>query len=429
MLTPFVYQIPDRFNDDFKTTYMKWNLRSIKVVSGFVFLLAATLKLLDLLLLHELIAANGYWYLSAYNWMHLIGGAFFYLLARMSLGGDTWSNATKKGFCLSFISFLLFSGLLISHSIAAYNTVLLLTIIAVSLFFIVEIWEISMVALLLWLAFSSLAFYKHTTIGERVLDVFAGLTFSLILIACSRYSYYFKGIHFTELKQLEERKIAAEELNTKKGEVLGHVAHDLITPLNNIKAISGLMLYDDIDNADAKLISEAAQQARAIIDDLIEVVKEDNGLLVKSEVELHQFLANICQKWRFNTIRHINLYAKEQPCLIFLNSSKMERVFDNLIGNAVKFSPEDRKIEVRVDTSGSKALVAIIDYGIGIPLGLQNGLFEKFSGAGRLGLRGEKSIGLGLHISRKIVEQHGGQLLVSSEENVKTIFTVSLPYT
>ncbi|MNR44512.1 Sensor protein kinase WalK [compost metagenome] len=69
----------------------------------------------------------------------------------------------------------------------------------------------------------------------------------------------------------------------------------------------------------------------------------------------------------------------------------------------------------------------IKDYGIGIPLDMQNYLFDQFSKAGRLGLMGEKSTGLGLHISYKVIEQHQGKLFVDSKENEGTTFTIQLP--
>lgn len=72
-------------------------------------------------------------------------------------------------------------------------------------------------------------------------------------------------------------------------------------------------------------------------------------------------------------------------------------------------------------------MIRVKDYGIGIPDHLKNLLFDQFSKAGRQGLKGEKSIGLGLYISKDIVEQHGGTLSLESEENKGSTFTISMP--
>ena len=105
----------------------------------------------------------------------------------------------------------------------------------------------------------------------------------------------------------------------------------------------------------------------------------------------------------------------------------MERVLDNLIQNADKFSVKEKPIDVRLDETNRHSIsISVKDYGIGIPDNLKRHIFEQFTPAGRKGLRGEKSIGIGLHISKKIIEQHQGSLSIKSEENVGTTFTVHL---
>ena len=93
----------------------------------------------------------------------------------------------------------------------------------------------------------------------------------------------------------------------------------------------------------------------------------------------------------------------------------------------LKFSDNDTPIEVEIAKVEAQCEIRIKDYGIGIPEHLREMLFDQFSKAGRSGLNGEKSIGLGLHISKDIVEQHGGTLTLETEENKGSTFIISMP--
>ncbi|RRN76929.1 sensor histidine kinase, partial [Pseudoxanthomonas sp. SGD-10] len=90
---------------------------------------------------------------------------------------------------------------------------------------------------------------------------------------------------------------------------------------------------------------------------------------------------------------------------------------------------KDTPIELILNSENNNVKITVRDYGIGIPESFIPQLFNKFSKIGRVGFNGEKSTGLGLYISKKIVEQHGGKLTVSSKENEGTSFTISLPAT
>ncbi|KIO78233.1 hypothetical protein TH53_04770 [Pedobacter lusitanus] len=99
----------------------------------------------------------------------------------------------------------------------------------------------------------------------------------------------------------------------------------------------------------------------------------------------------------------------------------------NLIGNAIKFSPEHAVITVRMEEKPESVLIAIADNGIGIPLGIRNKIFDVFGQAKRSGTAGEQSFGLGLAISKQIIENHGGKIWVDSETNQGSTFFVELP--
>jgi signal transduction histidine kinase len=112
---------------------------------------------------------------------------------------------------------------------------------------------------------------------------------------------------------------------------------------------------------------------------------------------------------------------------MWIDPAQIEQVMNNLIGNAIKFSPADSLIEVEVEERGDVVAVAVCDHGPGIPSDELNKLFRPF---GRTRVRpsdGGKSTGLGLAIVKKVVEGHGGEIRVKSEEGKGTAFHVELP--
>ena len=213
------------------------------------------------------------------------------------------------------------------------------------------------------------------------------------------------------------------------------MAHDLRNPLNNIEALSTMMLMEEEVQKSVKeeveMVLDSAKQAKTIINDLLEVIQESNQstLLPREEINLPSFLDQIVRTWQMNlsSERKISFQTVTSPVYAMVNPSKFLRVIDNLIGNALKFSPYHAPVHIVLETEGTQALITVRDFGIGIPQQLKDKLFDQFSKAGRSGLRGEKSIGLGLHICKQIIEQHQGHILVHSEENKGSSFVVSIP--
>ncbi len=103
------------------------------------------------------------------------------------------------------------------------------------------------------------------------------------------------------------------------------------------------------------------------------------------------------------------------------------QVINNLISNALKFTPEGGSITVNVEESDRSVLISVADTGIGIPKKYHATLFDKFSQARRTGLKGQHSTGLGMSIIKTIVDWHQGKIWFNSEENKGTTFYVELP--
>lgn len=218
------------------------------------------------------------------------------------------------------------------------------------------------------------------------------------------------------------------------------VSHDLRSPLTALRGRAQIMRrrqeYDD------RAISVMLEQIRRIdrlVGDLQEVVRIDADIL-----DLHR---EPCQ---LDTIlREAVERAGEQPrggaIVLDLPNGSLEgrwdrdrlgQVFDNLIGNAIKYSPEESAITVRavVDADAGRVRVSVIDCGPGIPEEALPRLFDRFFRADAVPVHTPTSshhatggLGLGLYITRTLVRAHGGEIAVESERDRGTTFTVDLP--
>ena len=116
----------------------------------------------------------------------------------------------------------------------------------------------------------------------------------------------------------------------------------------------------------------------------------------------------------------------DAPEELFISREKIWRVISNLISNAIKFSPKGADIHVKVVNEGDNIRISVNDHGIGIPDNIKNQVFNMFTQAKRLGTAGEPSFGLGLSISKQIVESHGGEIWFDSMPEDGTTFYIRL---
>ena len=209
------------------------------------------------------------------------------------------------------------------------------------------------------------------------------------------------------------------------------VAHDLQNPIGNITSMANLMLaegdriHDDLQMLG--MIKTSGQNSLFLVNDLLksnskteELEKEPVDLFV-----LLNYCANLLSHKAKEKNQQIMLHAV--PVTISLNQEKMWRVMSNLISNAIKFSSELTTITITMEERQESVLIAIADHGIGIPVTIQNKIFDMFGQAKRFGTTGEQPFGLGLAISKQIIENHGGRIWVESETDQGSTFFVELP--
>ncbi|MFA6278343.1 MAG: HAMP domain-containing sensor histidine kinase, partial [Pedobacter sp.] len=301
-----------------------------------------------------------------------MGGTFFFLIASsitLKLYKD--NLLLKKSITISFIVLLLLTSFSASYIVSMDNTkntltLFLIGIATASLFFALEYLEITLIAIFITLVYWFSMISAKINFDEKMMNVFAGLILGFILYCFSRYSYFFKSQHFVRLKQLEEKNLEVEKLHRQQGEILGFVAHDLRNPLNNIEALSTL-LHNEDPKEELKHILNASQQAKNIINDLMEAIKTDQNKLDMQSLNLNSFLTSTVEKWKTNSKRDLILHLEQDKIYAHANASKLERVLDNLISNAIKFSSDDKIISISLRKIAKRIEIKVKDDGIGIP--------------------------------------------------------------
>ncbi|RYG15953.1 MAG: HAMP domain-containing histidine kinase [Chitinophagaceae bacterium] len=126
------------------------------------------------------------------------------------------------------------------------------------------------------------------------------------------------------------------------------------------------------------------------------------------------------------TEKHQRIILKSEPITLNINREKIWRVVSNLLTNAIKFSEINTSIDVDMNISANSVVISVKDYGIGIPEKMKENIFNINESTKRSGTNGEQSFGMGLIISKQIVESHGGKLWFESNSKGTTFF-VELP--
>lgn len=431
----YKYKTPQRYLPEFKKAYSILNVNSVKTLSTILLLLASLARGASFFYYDDLTKLPNYTEFSISNITQIAGCIIFLTLSTAALK-QNWTPINMNRLSIGFCFYLLSTTFSVSYIVSMHNTkntlaVFLIGIMIVSIFFALNLKKIIALSVFILFLFLSAMINTDLSIQEKFLSVIASFILAFLLYTVSRYNYFFKSEHFIQVKQLEEKNREINMLNHQKGEILAFVAHDLRAPLNNIEALSTILIDEvkDEPRIELKMIQNAAVHAKEIINDLIEVVQEEKIPLNVKRTEMLQYLRAVCVKWLTNMNEHrkIELLTDEQVLFASLNEPKFTRVMDNLIGNALKFSPADSPVQIIAVAENEFCLIKIRDFGIGIPKHLQPMLFDQFSKAGRPGLKGEKSLGLGLHITSNIISDHGGELQVLSEENMGTTFIISLP--
>jgi PAS domain S-box-containing protein len=227
------------------------------------------------------------------------------------------------------------------------------------------------------------------------------------------------------IRDITERK-RAERVQQ---DFIAMASHDLLTPVTVLRARAQLLQRrQTYDEASVASILEQASRMERLITDLREMVRVEGGRLAlrRESIDLGEIVQEAVTRARTQGTKHaLRIEAPQSPIVGFWDRDRLGQVLDNLIGNAIKYSPEGGEIAIRVEATDAEGLVRIEDHGIGIARDVLPRLFERFYQGQDPGA--STGLGLGLYISRMLVESHGGRIWAESEPGQGSTFVVSLP--
>jgi two-component system, OmpR family, sensor histidine kinase VicK len=296
--------------------------------------------------------------------------------------------------------------------------------------------------LLCIIALSMLTFtlFFHLFQIDPIVRVFNYIIFCEIMLCffvISRLLYSYHANYFIKLKTIENKNEEIAQINQLKTEILGLVAHDLRNPIYGIRSVVQIMQeYESTPEQEVKYrdwILDAVNTAEQIIEELLHAAREQDGKKLQTNyISLNEWLSTVYDSWQQQTsvVPHrLVLELPPREIKAHVHTGKLQRVVDNLLHNAAKFTPENGEIKLGLRPHRGGVRIYVTDTGIGIPPELLPTLFDRFTPSRRVGLNNEPSTGLGLHICKQLVQQHGGNIHVNSQENRGTVFNIDLPLT
>jgi len=252
-------------------------------------------------------------------------------------------------------------------------------------------------------------------------------------------SIHLEALRLTE--ELQKRAQELKELDRLKSAFLANMSHELRTPLNSILGFTDVILEGldgeltaYMDN-DLRLIQKNGQHLLHLINDVLDMAKIESGRmnLHPETFKVHSVLDEVTSiTSTLASEKNLSLFIDEnsdQEIEIYADNTRLRQVMINLVNNSIKFT-EQGKISLRAEPmEGARVLISVKDTGIGIPPDKLESVFQEFAQVDTSTTRKVGGTGLGLPISRRLVEMHGGRLWAESSgvEGEGSIFHVELP--
>jgi len=283
---------------------------------------------------------------------------------------------------------------------------------------------------------------RRTYVGWLVLGIGLLLTFCVALIArlVIRRRDRLEEMVVERTLALEQAKVAAEAANREKTNFLANMSHEIRTPMNGVIGTVDLLAGSDLGAEErelVELIRDSGQRLLAVVNDILDFSRIEEG---GSELRPHDFsMARLLkdlssQMEPLVRKKGLEWFLETSPALpkeVYGDGGRLMQILTNLISNAIKFTEKGavglRVVLEREDEDRMWVRFVVVDTGIGIPASAREALFQKFSQLDSSPSRRFGGSGLGLVISRKLVEQMGGEVDFRSEEKRGSEFWVVLP--
>jgi signal transduction histidine kinase len=238
-------------------------------------------------------------------------------------------------------------------------------------------------------------------------------------------------------REIEQKSRELEAASRHKSEFLANMSHELRTPLNAVIGFSEVLIHrmfgelNDKQDEYLKDIYASGQHLLSLINDILDLSKIEAG---RMELEVTDFNLPMAIDNAVTLVREragrrrvaLHMMVDDRLGQIQADERKIRQVLLNLLSNAVKFTAEGGRIEVRAVPAARSVEVSVSDTGVGIAPEDQEAVFEEFRQVGAADRKVEGT-GLGLALSRKFVELHGGKIWVKSEAGVGSAFTFTIP--
>lgn len=238
------------------------------------------------------------------------------------------------------------------------------------------------------------------------------------------------------IKEIKAKNEALADLNREKSGLISVVAHDLKSPLNNIKGLAHLInLEGKLNNEQEDYvgkINELVHQGNSLITDLLDIHSHEHSgsKINKTNIKLKDFFSD----WRVSFDQELirknqQLTITDIPDEIEIRTDEilLTRIFDNLITNAIKFSEKEKHIFINTSLENSELKISVRDEGPGISEADQKNMYKMFHKLSAKPTGGESSNGLGLSIIKTLVKKLNGQIKVISEVGKGTEFVILFP--
>ncbi len=241
-------------------------------------------------------------------------------------------------------------------------------------------------------------------------------------------------------QELIKAKMIAEESDRLKSAFLANMSHEIRTPINGIVGFAELLLQDGLPNDEKfeyfNIIEKNSHQLLQLIDDIIDISKIEANLLKIKKVEFNinnllEDLQKVYQKEIDMGSKYIDIQVKklkpESDAWVKLDKSRVMQILQNLMSNAVKFT-EEGEIKMEVKIENNELLFKVHDTGIGIPEMAQKHIFERFRRLDNPADKVYRGTGLGLSVTKGLVELMGGKISVDSREGEGAVFSFTVPF-
>ena len=234
-------------------------------------------------------------------------------------------------------------------------------------------------------------------------------------------------------EELEFQNAKLRESERLKTELITIVSHELRTPLASVLGFTSLLLQRDFDSQSRRhylgIVDAQSRRLAALLEDFLDVQRIEDGRLELAQdlVDMASLLGEQVELYRAQSPKHrLRLELPERPLPVRGDANRLAQVVGNLLSNAIKYSPEGGVVALAGASEDGAVRVSIRDEGLGIAPDQQSRIFTKFF-RGEAATSGIGGTGLGLAVSREIVEAHGGRIGFSSKAGAGSTFWLELP--